>query len=363
MSSQSVTFREIAVQNRIVSTEQIEECLALQAERAREGLRMALGVILLEKGYMNQQQLEQVLSIQAYVEARREDVILSQIIAKNGFVEKGRLDPILAEQERTFRTKLRIIRLMDLLSERGLITERQVELTRAAHERIKARQSGAVPVSAPPTPGPDKTTFEKVKEIVRKQKESGRSGQARDGVAKKKNRDYESDYAKVVQAIHGLGVPSGGKGRGQAAEYERMLETAIQRPSSIDLAPVIPEARCDIQVRPFSGNRELLPEDRPVTVVRVSGSLDSYTFPRFDETLARLADEGKVRLVISFEGLDYISSAGLGVLVEKTQALAQKGGGLRLSSVPDKIQRVLDILGSEVVAIHPTEQQAALTFV
>ena len=63
---------------------------------------------------------------------------------------------------------------------------------------------------------------------------------------------------------------------------------------------------------------------RPYTVLAVKGEVDVYTAPRLREKLVELVSQGKHQIVVDLEGVDFLDSTGLGVLV----------GGLKRSAQP-----------------------------
>lgn len=77
-------------------------------------------------------------------------------------------------------------------------------------------------------------------------------------------------------------------------------------------------------------------------VLSVEGRLDTATAPELESALANLSDT--TNLVIDMQGLEYISSAGLRVLL-KLQKLLGKKGSLTLKHVCASIAEVFDITG------------------
>jgi anti-anti-sigma factor len=63
-----------------------------------------------------------------------------------------------------------------------------------------------------------------------------------------------------------------------------------------------------------------------VTVVRFEGNLDTNTAPDAQERLDALLDQGSTMVLIDFEALDYISSAGLRVLLATAKKLRGSSG-------------------------------------
>jgi anti-sigma B factor antagonist len=104
--------------------------------------------------------------------------------------------------------------------------------------------------------------------------------------------------------------------------------------------------------------------DAPVTIIALSGQLDAHTAPEFERFLEQVVrDDGKRRLVLDFQGLEYISSAGLGVLMGLIEEVRAVDGDMKLAALPDKIFHVLDLLGFPIVfQIFPNVAEAEAAF-
>ena len=77
--------------------------------------------------------------------------------------------------------------------------------------------------------------------------------------------------------------------------------------------------------------------------VALDGRLDTITSPEL-ETALKGAIEGVSELVMDFEKLDYISSAGLRVLLA-TQKQMNKQGTMRVCHVNETIMEIFDVTG------------------
>ncbi len=86
-------------------------------------------------------------------------------------------------------------------------------------------------------------------------------------------------------------------------------------------------------------------QQRDVTVVSVSGSLDALTAERLVAAFGEQMASGNTRLVAQCAELEYTSSAGLRVLLATIKETRQRGGDLRLAAVQDKVRRVLELSG------------------
>ena len=100
--------------------------------------------------------------------------------------------------------------------------------------------------------------------------------------------------------------------------------------------------------------------DRDVSIVCVRGRVDASTAPAFEAKLLALIDAGAQRLVIDCAELDYISSAGLRVLLVAAKRLKPVHGHLALAAIQDQIKEVLDIAGfTSLLPIYTTRKAAA----
>ncbi|HZK75404.1 MAG TPA: STAS domain-containing protein [Candidatus Kapabacteria bacterium] len=118
------------------------------------------------------------------------------------------------------------------------------------------------------------------------------------------------------------------------------------------------------KIKPRFTVREASEVDASVTVIELSGQLDAHTAPEFERFLEDVVrDEGKRQLVLDFHGLEYISSAGLGVLMGLIEEVRATGGDMKLAALPEKIFHVLDLLGFPMVfQIFPTVAEAEAAF-
>src|SRR5947209_4461110 len=83
---------------------------------------------------------------------------------------------------------------------------------------------------------------------------------------------------------------------------------------------------------------ELSTPSDPVTIVELGGQLDAHTAWEFERFLERVVRaENKKQIVLDFHELDYISSAGLGVLMGLIEEVRAADGDIKLAALPDRI--------------------------
>ena len=98
-------------------------------------------------------------------------------------------------------------------------------------------------------------------------------------------------------------------------------------------------------------------------IVALAGNLDSATSPKAQQELDAIVSGGAHRIAVDFSGLDYISSAGLRVLLGVAKTVKAKGGALRTFGLNQTVREVFDISGfSTILPVFPTESDALSGF-
>ncbi len=82
-----------------------------------------------------------------------------------------------------------------------------------------------------------------------------------------------------------------------------------------------------------------------INIYKLSGRLDSNTSQGFEKKIFQAIDDGSQSMIIDFKNLDYISSAGLIVILKATRALKREDGKIMLCDMQDYIKEVFEITG------------------
>jgi len=100
-----------------------------------------------------------------------------------------------------------------------------------------------------------------------------------------------------------------------------------------------------------------------VKVVRMEGSLDTQTSPEAQTQITQLIDQGATKIVINFEELDYVSSAGLRILLTTAKQLKGNGGELRICGLNGDVQEAFKFAGFHMIlTVKKTESEALERF-
>ena len=80
--------------------------------------------------------------------------------------------------------------------------------------------------------------------------------------------------------------------------------------------------------------------------IALEGRLDTVTAPELEDVVKHELD-GVNALVMDFSKLDYISSAGLRVLLSAHKIMAGKGGAMKVTNVNEIVREVFEVTGFE----------------
>ena len=85
--------------------------------------------------------------------------------------------------------------------------------------------------------------------------------------------------------------------------------------------------------------------------IALEGRLDTMTSPELEAELKNSLDDAE-DLILDFSKLEYISSAGLRVLLSAHKAMSAKGG-MKVTNVNEIVQEVFDVTGfADILSIE-----------
>ncbi len=96
-----------------------------------------------------------------------------------------------------------------------------------------------------------------------------------------------------------------------------------------------------------------------IQAVDVHGEIDVYTSPKVKETIHSLIEKGHYNLIINLEGVRYIDSTGLGVLIGALKKVREHNGRILLICTNPQIKKIFNLTGLvKIFEIFPDEEQA-----
>ncbi len=100
-----------------------------------------------------------------------------------------------------------------------------------------------------------------------------------------------------------------------------------------------------------------------ITILDIHGELDAHTAPILEKELQQLIENEIVNIVINGSGLEYISSAGLGVFMAYIEDIRSQSGDIKISNLKPKVFNVFDLLGFPTLYdIVDSEEEAVTRF-
>jgi len=91
----------------------------------------------------------------------------------------------------------------------------------------------------------------------------------------------------------------------------------------------------------------------------ISGRLDAVSAVEADKDFNSVIDEGHETLLVDLSALNYISSAGLRVLLVVAKRIQQNNGKVVLCALSENVKEVFEISGfSSIFRIFPTNEEA-----
>jgi anti-sigma B factor antagonist len=104
-------------------------------------------------------------------------------------------------------------------------------------------------------------------------------------------------------------------------------------------------------------------ESGDVQILSFQGNLDTNTAPDAESEINGLIDGGVQKLLVNFEKLDYISSAGLRILLATAKKLKASSGDLKICCLNQTVQEVFDISGfATILSVSSSEEEALGAF-
>lgn len=100
-------------------------------------------------------------------------------------------------------------------------------------------------------------------------------------------------------------------------------------------------------------------EKGDVVVVRVKGRLDAASSPQLEKKVNSIIDSGHFKLLLDFAGVEYLSSAGMRLMLSVSKKLKSLEGKVVACAVSDEVMDVIKMAGfHQVLELYPTEEES-----
>lgn len=101
-----------------------------------------------------------------------------------------------------------------------------------------------------------------------------------------------------------------------------------------------------------------LQESKQKKIVRLQGKIDALSTPSLENRLVPLLEKER-KILIDFSKVEYLSSAGMRLLLSATKKMKTKGGAIVFFGINDQISEIIKMAGFEkTLSIFPNETAA-----
>ena len=100
-------------------------------------------------------------------------------------------------------------------------------------------------------------------------------------------------------------------------------------------------------------------EKGEIIVVRLEGRLDAASSPQLEQKISAVIDQGHFKLLVNLSGVEYLSSAGMRLLLSLSKKLKHLEGKLVACSMSDEVMEVIKMAGFQrVIEFYPNEEES-----
>ncbi|MDH5721027.1 MAG: STAS domain-containing protein [Spirochaetia bacterium] len=78
-------------------------------------------------------------------------------------------------------------------------------------------------------------------------------------------------------------------------------------------------------------------------IIDIEGEIDLYNAPEVKETIKKLIDDKKLKIIVNLSKVSYIDSSGIGALISAVTALKKEQGYLKLVNVYASVKKVFEL--------------------
>ena len=96
-----------------------------------------------------------------------------------------------------------------------------------------------------------------------------------------------------------------------------------------------------------------------ILIITIKGRLDGATSPKADEFIKERLKGNTNRLLFDFEGLEYLSSAGLRAILSAAKEIKSREGSVMLAGLNQYVYEIFEISGfTSLIPIKETVEEA-----
>ena len=97
-------------------------------------------------------------------------------------------------------------------------------------------------------------------------------------------------------------------------------------------------------------------EKGEIIIVRVKGRLDAASSPQLEQKINSIIDGGHFKILLDFSSVEYLSSAGMRLMLSVSKKLKSLEGKVVACSLNDEVMEVIKMAGfNQVIEFYPNE--------
>jgi anti-anti-sigma factor len=100
-------------------------------------------------------------------------------------------------------------------------------------------------------------------------------------------------------------------------------------------------------------------EKGDIIVVRIKGRLDAASSPQLEKKINSIIESGHFKLILNLAGVDYLSSAGMRLMLSVSKKLKHVEGKVVACNLNDEVMDVIKMAGfHQVLELYPSEEES-----
>lgn len=100
-------------------------------------------------------------------------------------------------------------------------------------------------------------------------------------------------------------------------------------------------------------------EKGDVVVMRLTGRLDAASSPQLEKKINSIIESGHFKLILNLGGVDYLSSAGMRLMLSVSKKLKHLEGKVVACQLNEEVMDVIKMAGfHQVLELYPNEEES-----
>ncbi|OGK08060.1 MAG: anti-sigma factor antagonist [Candidatus Riflebacteria bacterium HGW-Riflebacteria-1] len=108
---------------------------------------------------------------------------------------------------------------------------------------------------------------------------------------------------------------------------------------------------------------DVRPKGNDITLIVIRGEVGTDTVDQFKEKMDQIVNDGKKKLIIDMQEVNYLNSMGLGVFATTLKKLKKNNGDLKFINLAPTVQELLERSRlDKVFDVFESEEEAVKSF-